>query len=112
MAARGQFLEEYIDLLLADRAAEREGFRHTAPGAPHEPARGHERWVINKLRALCAWYSKGLDGGSHLRIRVNAAESVGQLREIIDEFFRHGVTDLPAAADTASGRPVDLRVVV
>ena len=33
----------------------------------------HDRWVINKLRALCAWYSKGIDCGSHLRIRVNSA---------------------------------------
>lgn len=95
MEARGRFLDEYIDLLLSDRSGERVGFRHTAPGAAHEPARGHERWVINKLRALCAWYSKGLDGGSHLRVRVNAAESVGQLREIVDEFFRTAVAAMP-----------------
>ena len=43
--------------------------------------------MINKLRALCAWYSKGLDGGSHLRIQVNAAQSIGELRDIIDTFF-------------------------
>jgi hypothetical protein len=43
--------------------------------------------VINKLRALCAWYSKGIDCGSHLRVRVNAATSVQELRDIIDEFF-------------------------
>jgi hypothetical protein len=43
--------------------------------------------VINKLRALCAWYSKGLDGGSHLRVRVNAAESVAALRALIHDFF-------------------------
>ena len=43
--------------------------------------------MINKVRALCAWYSRGLDGGSHLRTRVNAAASLGELREIVDEFF-------------------------
>jgi hypothetical protein len=43
--------------------------------------------VINKIRALCAWYSKGLDGGSHLRARVNTAASLGELRDIIDAFF-------------------------
>ena len=43
-------------------------------------ARGRERWVINKVRALCTWYSKGLDAGSHLRTRVNTAASLGQLR--------------------------------
>jgi tRNA-dihydrouridine synthase len=52
-----------------------------------QPARGHDRWVINKIRALCSWYSKGLDGGSHLRVRVNAAESVSELQDIITEFF-------------------------
>jgi tRNA-dihydrouridine synthase len=43
--------------------------------------------VINKLRALMSWYSKGLDGGSHLRIRVNAAGSIAELRDIIHDFF-------------------------
>jgi tRNA-dihydrouridine synthase len=43
--------------------------------------------VINKVRALCAWYSKGLDGGSLLRSRVNTADSLAALDEIIDAFF-------------------------
>jgi tRNA-dihydrouridine synthase B len=101
---RGQFLLDYIDLLLFERTREAEGFRHVAPTlspAPspsgseangptaerREPARGHDKWVINKLRALNAWYTKGLDNGSHLRIKVNAAESVPHLREIIAGFF-------------------------
>jgi len=53
----------------------------------HAPARGRERWVINKLRALCAWYSKGLDGGSGLRVRINHAASIPELRDIVHEFF-------------------------
>ena len=85
---RGQFLYEYIELLLDERTDERNGFRHHAPGSETTaPARGRERWVINKIRALCAWYSKGLDGGSHLRARVNTAASLGELRDIIDAFF-------------------------
>jgi tRNA-dihydrouridine synthase B len=90
---RGQFLLEYIQMLLDEGVNEADGFRHVAPGvwseSPNEarPARGHERWVINKLRALCSWYSKGLDGGSRLRVRVNSAERVSQLREMVDEFF-------------------------
>ena len=51
--------------------------------------------MINKLRALMSWYSKGLDGGSHLRIRVNQAVSIGELRDIIHEFFVAGVIALP-----------------
>ena len=43
--------------------------------------------MINKLRALCAWYSKGLEGGSVLRARVNSADSLAALDEIIDAFF-------------------------
>jgi tRNA-dihydrouridine synthase B len=101
---RGQFLHEYVTLLLTERVDEAAGFRHVAPSHPAPsnapshlaplPARGRERWVINKLRALCAWYSKGLDGGSHLRVRVNGAASIGELRAIIDEFF----LEVPAAA--------------
>ena len=89
MAERGQFLLEYINLLLDEREHEQHGFRHVAPGGAPAPvaASGHERWVINKLRALCAWYSKGLESGSHLRISVNSADSVAQLRHIIDNFF-------------------------
>jgi tRNA-dihydrouridine synthase B len=87
---RGQFLLDYIDLLMTERVDEAEGFRHVAPGQappPAGPARGHDRWVINKLRALNSWYTKGLDNGSHLRIAINSAESIGQLRDIIEDFF-------------------------
>jgi tRNA-dihydrouridine synthase B len=95
MVERGQFLFDYLDLLLTERVNEADGFRHVAPGnaaasgpvGEHMPARGRERWVINKLRALNTWYTKGLDNGSHLRVAVNSAESVSQLRHIIEEFF-------------------------
>ena len=87
---RGQFLLDYIDLLMKERVGEREGFRHVAPGAagePDRPARGRERWVINKIRALGAWYTKGLDGGAQLRVAINSTDSVEALRELIRDFF-------------------------
>jgi tRNA-dihydrouridine synthase len=61
-----------------------------APGhapEPVGPVRGHHKWVINKLRALNSWYTKGLENGSHLRTSINAAESIAQLRDIVAEFF-------------------------
>jgi tRNA-dihydrouridine synthase B len=102
---RGRFLLEYIELLLHERENEADGFRHVAPGsdgadvaAPVTDLRRRERWVVNKLRALCAWYSKGLDGGSGLRVRINAAANVNELRMIIGDFFL-APSQLPAAAD-------------
>lgn len=100
MRDRGQFLLEYIDLLLNERVDEEEGFRHTAPTAPEAeaahaemglraPARGRERWVVNKLRALNGWYSKGYEGGAQFRTAINHAESIAHVREIIDEFFNN-----------------------
>jgi nifR3 family TIM-barrel protein len=97
-ADRSEFLLEYIDLLLRERTGESEGFRHVAPMSPQTLssgpahagegiARGHDRWVINKLRALNSWYTKGLDNGSHLRTAINSAESIGQLRAIVEAFF-------------------------
>jgi hypothetical protein len=57
--------------------------------------------VINKVRALCAWYSKGLEGGSILRSRVNTADSLAQLDEMIDEFFAADVRSDKAALKAA-----------
>ena len=100
---RGRFLLEYIDLLLNDRVDEASGFRHEAPGAATPvAARGRERWVINKIRALCSWYSKGFDCGSHFRIRVNACESIPQLHAIVDEFFFGAPSALSTTAVVAS----------
>jgi tRNA-dihydrouridine synthase B len=91
---RGQFLLDYIQLLLTEGTDEANGFRHIAPvtgpaqaSDQRVPARGRDRWVINKIRALSSWYSKGFDCGSHFRVRVNSCDSVPHLREIIDEFF-------------------------
>ena len=87
MTDRGQFLLDYIDLLLTEREGEATGFRHIAAHEAPREATGRERWVINKLRALCAWYSKGADSGSHFRVRVNHATSIRELRGIIEQFF-------------------------
>src|SRR5262245_55244139 len=74
MAERGRFLLDYMDLLLDDGQTEAEGFRHAAtPSAA--PAIGRDRWVINKLRALCSWYTKGFEGGASLRTAVNTTQS-------------------------------------
>lgn len=87
---RGRFLLDYMDLLIHERVGEPAGFRHTVGDTSHVPARGRERWVINKLRALCAWYTKGFENGSHLRVAVNKAESLPELRGIIGGFFALG----------------------
>ena len=89
---RSRFLLEYIDLLLRERIDEPKGFRHVAPTtdfglASERHAKGHERWVVNKLRALGSWYTKGLHGGSQLRIAINQVESIAELRDVIDDFF-------------------------
>ncbi|MGH9173063.1 MAG: tRNA dihydrouridine synthase DusB [Vicinamibacterales bacterium] len=87
---RGQFLLDYIALLESERLHEDDGFRHVAPGtAAGSPglAPRHDRWVINKLRALGSWYTKGLEGGSHLRTSVNSAASLSALRALIEDFF-------------------------
>jgi tRNA-dihydrouridine synthase B len=101
-AQRGQFLLEYLNLLLDERVREPQGFRHAAPGTatvrPADiPARGRERWVVNKLRALASWYTKGVENGSHLRVAINGAESVQQVRDLIHQFFLIHSPARPAA---------------
>ena len=77
LADRGNFLLEYIDLLMKERVDEAR-------------AMTHERWVVNKLRALGSWYTKGLENGSHLRTGINSASSLDVLRQLIIEFFGAG----------------------
>jgi tRNA-dihydrouridine synthase B len=104
-ADRRGFLLEYIDLLLDGPVEDPPGFRHSAvptgsgpwtgDDGPQEwsagerggPARGRQRWVINKLRALCTWYTRGFHGGSNLRVAVNHTDSIQALREEITHFF-------------------------
>jgi tRNA-dihydrouridine synthase B len=96
---RGRFLIEYMELLLNDGEDEAAGFRHSAysPSTKHQAlstkhqapstSSSHHRWVINKMRALMSWYSKGLHNGGHLRTAINAATSISQARDIIEQFF-------------------------
>ena len=99
---RGLFLLDYIDLLLREGVDETRGFRHHAPGTVPAPARqarpprSRERWVVNKLRALGSWYTKGLHGGSQLRTAINQAESVQVLRSIIATHFLEPAGDAVA----------------
>jgi tRNA-dihydrouridine synthase B len=99
LAERRRFLFDYMDLLLRDETGEPEGFRHSVQPVAEEdnpmaavkegfsPARGRDRWVINKIRALSAWYTRGFENGSHLRHEINRADSLTQLRDIIANFF-------------------------
>ena len=113
LAMRGQFVLDYVSLLLNECAKEPDGFRHyvmrslgesrpsTSSGSPEhaegrlagpESRRSRDRWVINKVRALGSWYTKGLDNGSHLRTAINSAESLDGLRDIVAAFFFGTVT--------------------
>ena len=94
LADRGRFLLEYIELLRNERVREEEGLRHSAGDAraAHSPS-SHDRWIVNKLRALGSWYTKGLDNGSHLRTAINSAISLPALCAIIDEFFLSGALE-------------------
>jgi nifR3 family TIM-barrel protein len=65
---RGRFLLDYINLLAAENP-------------------DSDRWIVNKLRALCGWYTKGFEGGSNLRVAVNHAPAVAELRTLIATFF-------------------------
>jgi tRNA-dihydrouridine synthase B len=87
LTERGQFVLDYMDLLLHEGENEAEGFRHKAA---QSEAR-HERWVINKLRALMSWYSKGLHNGGHLRTAINSAQSIDEVRDIVSRFFELAV---------------------
>jgi tRNA-dihydrouridine synthase B len=97
---RGRFLLDYIDLLVTERVRDASSgatqgsssgvAQDSSSGVAQDfsPARhGHDRWVINKIRALGSWYTKGLEGGSQLRTAINSTRSLAELRELLDGFF-------------------------
>ena len=104
---RARFLLDYIELLLAEGEHEADGFRHLAgrtaeSPAPPRTARGRERWVVNKLRALGSWYTKGIENGCRLRTAINSCDTIPSLRELIAEFFETG--DLADGRSLAAAR--------
>ena len=105
---RGRFLLDYIELLLADEEQEPAGFRHRAGPLSNgavAAARSRERWVVNKVRALASWYTKGLDRGSQLRTAINSTESVSALIDLIAGFFlAPAPSERPGQLTTASLR--------
>ena len=104
-ADRARFLRDYVSLLLAEGVADVVSRARRAAADP-------DHHVIQRLRALVAWFSKGLEGGSHLRAAINAADTVPQALEIIDRFFAPGVQG-PGRAEPpeprAEGLPRDGR---
>ena len=88
-ADRKRFLLDYIELLERETPGglDRPREHTSAARKKYDPAATHDRWVVNKLRALCGYYTKGFEGGGHLRVAVNQAPSVAALRALIEEFF-------------------------
>jgi tRNA-dihydrouridine synthase B len=104
---RGQFLIDYIDLLVAEMAGreDRTGKartrwrRRSLPETAEDRARGAEKWIIGKVRGLSGWCTKGLTHGAHFRFAVNRAETIAQIRDLIYESFfaaRTAEPDLPS----------------
>jgi tRNA-dihydrouridine synthase B len=81
-ADRGQFLLDYIELLMHERVRD------------EAIASSHDRWVINKLRALGAYYTKGFQNGASLRVKINTATSLSEVRDAIADFFLAPVSPL------------------
>ena len=92
-ADRAAFLLDYIDLLSQDRP--RRARRLPPPGAgpaadcaDAPPARSRERWVINKVRALCTLVHQGI------RQRL-ASPDCGERRRVDSGGARHHRAVLP-----------------
>ena len=98
---RGQFLLDYIALLGDVRVREGEvrldqltssqsTSNQPTSDAPSRAAarpKSHDRWVINKIRALAGYYTNGVEGGAELRNAINRVDSVQGLRQLVATTF-------------------------
>ena len=71
---RGRFLLDYIELLLRERVDDTR-------------TQTHDRWVMNKIRALAGYYTKGIEGAAPLRSAINSTESLAALERLIQGFY-------------------------
>jgi tRNA-dihydrouridine synthase len=76
---RGRFLLAYVELLQGERV------RGDVFGDMTKSR--HDRWVVNKIRALSSYYSRGLENGSQFRAAVNRATSIQEIRDTIGGAF-------------------------
>jgi len=74
---RRRFLLDYIELLMHERVH----------GPDESHAIRHDQWVINKIRALATYYTKGLVHGGQFRTAVNTARSLPELTDSINLQF-------------------------
>jgi nifR3 family TIM-barrel protein len=74
---RRRFLLDYIELLMHERVR----------GPDESHAIRHDQWVINKIRALGTYYTKGLVHGAQFRTAVNTARSLPELTDSINLQF-------------------------
>jgi tRNA-dihydrouridine synthase len=45
-----------------------------------------EKIVVFYMRRIAAWYFKGSAGVSEFRVRMNAAQSLAEVRQLIEDF--------------------------
>ena len=85
---RGQFLLDYIELLQHERVWGESRLATVESRIPNpQSLQSHDRWVVNKLRALATYYTKGFEHGSHLRTAINTAQSLDEVRDLVASFF-------------------------
>ncbi len=95
-ADRARFLLDYIDLLTEERV------RDEDRGAAPSERTSHDRWVINKIRALGAYFTKGMEGGAELRHSLNTVNTLPDLRRLVTTFFDAQARSYPELAVDAS----------
>ena len=56
-----------------------------------------ERVVVNRVKALIGWVTKGLPGGAELRRTVYASKSLEEVLGIFESYFLSAAVDRPVS---------------
>jgi len=59
-----------------------------------------EKLVVNRIKALVGWISKGLPGGAALRREVYASSSLPEVRQVFESYFAVSAPSFTAVEDS------------
>ena len=65
-----------------------------------------DKLVVNRVKALIGWISKGLPGGAALRRNIYASKTLPEVTDVFEDYFTESTCRLPEEEDSFAPSPI------